>query len=178
METVMRDTDQKGRRLHLETVRGSLVGVLYTAPNMRTLDDLNIQSPFLSLHPEQDSGGRTIIVNKSSIVLVQELTEPPVIPHAMVGRFLRCPVHFVAGEFDVMGFVHIPPGGNVIKRLSQGAHRFIGLTAVSVTGPTEPFGAPFLALNTEHILTAEVLDTGTTDEEADLPEAPTSATGS
>jgi len=166
-------TAKQERRVRIETLNGSVEGTFRISAMLRTLDDLNVVSKgFVTVfEPKVVSSvwsfaGEQMGVNKSSILFVQELSDPPKVSNKpFAGGFTRAAIRLRAGVFDVEGFVHVPPGGSAMRRLDQSNHPFISLTWAAVKGPDTKLTAPFLAVNRAHILAAqEIVQQDTADE--------------
>jgi hypothetical protein len=163
---------QHRRSVRVQTLSGAVDGDLQIGERLRTLDDLNLVAKTLvTLHSSRLSNTTwpfsegTLSVNKASILFVIELKQPPIQTGASFGRFTRSSVSLRVGEYDIRGFVHVPPGGVVIKRLDQSNHPFLSLTSALVTGPTGEFTTPFIAVNRHHIIAAqEQLQVETSDQ--------------
>lgn len=161
------------RRIRVQTANATVEGTLRVATILRTLDDLNLDGKkFVSLF-EPEAVGTTwnfdpgeLAINRTSILFVQELSNPPRHKKQFAGVYSRTSIKLRVGEHHIEGFLHVPPGGDCLKRLSQNNHPFVSLTSVSVVGPDTQFATPFLAVNREHILMAQEIfhDDGTTDE--------------
>ena len=52
-------------------------------------------------------------------------------PHA-AARFKRARIRLRLDEYDIDGYVHVPPGGDPVARLNQDRHTFIALTSDDV----------------------------------------------
>jgi hypothetical protein len=142
-------------------------GLLNISLGARTLDELNLSSrSFLTLSTPRLIGGSLelidgpIALNKASILFVLEIPDLG----ASLGRtdddpelhrFGRAAIRLRVNEYVVEGYVHTGPGGSPLMRLHQSAHPFIALQSAVVTGPGNDFGAPFLAINRAHILSAQ-----------------------
>jgi len=157
--------ERNERGVRIQTTAGRIEGNLRIATRLRTLDDLNLVSKRLvtmhSAHAEEanwpfDPG--KVSINKASVLFVQELGTPTVQTGVSFGRFTRSAVRLRVGEFDIQGFVHVPPGGMAMKRLDQDNHPFVSLTSVLVSGPDGEFTAPFLAVNRSHIIAAQEVE--------------------
>ena len=150
------------RRIRIETERGTIDGVLAVASILRTLDDLNLTGKdFITLDEPVTSGpgwnfdSDILALNKRSILFVQELSNPPRRNSNLAGTYSRASVRLRVGAYEIEGFLHVPPGGDCLKRLNQNSHAFVSLTSVSVIGPDAQFATPFLAVNRRHILAAQ-----------------------
>jgi hypothetical protein len=153
------------RRVRIDTVDGAVEGSLRISPGLRTLDDLNlvakrfvtIYSP-KSLNENWQTGQGSLSVNKDSILFVRELSSPPPRAGGNFGSFTRAPIRLHVKQFEVEGFVHVPPGGSPMKRLDQSSHPFVSLTSVLVTSTDSESTAPFLAVNRNRVTAAQVVD--------------------
>ncbi len=147
------------RTVRIETLHGSLEGLLLISELLRTLDELNMApKAFLTVHsPVLDGTGWSfpdgpLSVNKSNILFLAELSSPDGGKTAKFVDFTRAAVRLRIGVFDVEGFVHVPPHGDPLLRFNQDTHPFIALTSVSVIGPDTRFASPFLAVRRSHVL--------------------------
>jgi hypothetical protein len=150
-------------------VTGSLTldGLLNISLGGRTLDELNLTSRrFLTLSTPRlisgawDLGEGSVAVQKSAILFVLEI--PDLGASLEKGdqdldlrRFGRAAMRLRIGEHAVEGYVSTGPGGSPLIRLNQSAHPFIALQSAVVTGRGIEFSTPFLALNRDHILSAQ-----------------------
>ncbi len=96
-------------------------------------------------------GPESLSISKSSVLFVRELRIPQKGSSNRFGNFSRAAVKLRVKEFDIEGFVHVPPGGAAMKRLDHSDHPFVSLTTVLLTGPEGETMVPFLAVNLEHI---------------------------
>jgi len=168
--------NERGVRIH--TTAGRIEGNLKMAASVRTLDDLNLVARRLvtvhSAHAEEsnwpfDSG--KLSINKASILFVQELGTPAVQTGVSFGRFTRSAIRLRVGNYDLQGFVHVPPGGMAMKRLDQDNHPFVSLTSVLVSGPDGEFTTAFLAVNRSHIIAAQEVEHPVEEEFEELAAA-------
>jgi hypothetical protein len=150
------------RKVRVQTLSGPIEGSLLINARLRTLDDLNVVSKrFVTLHSVGSASHdwsfdeATLAVNKSSILFLQELSAQSVQPGSQFDRFTRASIRVRVGDFDIQGFVHVPPGGAAMKRLDQNNHAFVSLTSALITGPDTQSTAPFLAVNRNHIIAAQ-----------------------
>ncbi len=167
------------RPVRLQGEAGVLEGSLLISPRQRTLDQLNLsERSFVTLHHvrvvrgDWTLGGGPLTFNKAMILFLQETNPPPPQRDRSFGQFTQAPVCFRIAEFEVRGFVHVPPGGEPMKRLEQNKHPFISLTSVLVTGPGTDFSVPFLAVNRERVVAAQQLvlpASATVDAAASIP---------
>ena len=153
------------RTVRIETVQGSIEGLLLISDLQRTLDDLNMVSKaFLVVHsPVLDGTGwlfrdDPLSVNKSNILFLAELSPPAGGKTETFVDFTRAPVRLRVGAFDIEGTVHVPPHGDPLLRFNQDTHPFIALTAGSVVGPDTQFEAPFLAVRRSHVLAVQPME--------------------
>ena len=155
---------REDRAVRIDTVDGAIEGWLRVGARLRTLDDLNmvarrfvtVYSP-KSLSSAWQPDGTPLAINKDSILFVRELSPPPPRSGSRLGDFTRAPVHLRVKHFEIEGLVDVPPGGAAIKRLDQDSHPFVSLTSVLVSGPDERVTTPFLAVNRNHITSAQVI---------------------
>ena len=160
------------RTVRIETLDGSIEGMLLASALHRTLDHLNrITKAFLTVHSSVLDGTSwsfpdgPLFVNKGNILFLAELSEPDGgQAEKVVDNLTRAPVRLRVGAFDIEGFVHVPPRGDPLLRFNQGTHPFIALTSASVVGPDTEFAWPFLAVKTSQVLAAQPLE----HEAADL----------
>ena len=164
---------QNERRIRVVTQYGTIEGVIRVPPLLRTLDELNMQARLFTVIKDPSTGNidwgfglGDLAVNKRSIQFVHELSNPPQSDRKFGGQYSRGTMRLRVGSFVIEGFLHVPPGGECLKRLNQGQHDFVALTSVSVTGPDSQFATPFLAVNRLHVLAAQALshDVDTEDE--------------
>ena len=157
----------QSRRVRVYTTRGVIDGSLRISPMLRSLDELNVVSRhFVTLHepdtsgvPWTFSGKNEIAVNRSSILFLYELSNPPRTSGRNVGgTFTRAAVRLAVEDYRIEGFLHVPPGGAAMKRLNQSNHPFLSLTSVSAVGPDTQFAAAFLAVNQRHILAGQEIE--------------------
>jgi len=155
--------DERHLRVHLQ--QGVVEGVLRTSPSLRTLDDLNLVARnFVTLHGARVDGASwepetRVALSKSSILFVVEDGEtagPRVIAPE---SYNRSPLRLSIAEFVIQGFLHVPRGGDALKRLNQERHPFVALTSASVVGPEVEIAVPFLAVNQRHVAWAVELPT-------------------
>ena len=153
------------RAVRITTTDGAVDGCLHISARLRTLDDLNMVSKrFVMLYSPTSRttswqiGNGPLAVNKNAILFVQELSAPPPKAGGRFGNFARAAVRLNLKNYEVEGFVHVPPGGAPMKRLDQDNHAFVSLTTVLITGTDEHQTAPFLALNRNFITAAQVCE--------------------
>lgn len=134
-----------------------------TTPSRRTLDELNLASrSFLSLCQPEWAGApwfrndEILAVNRSSVLLVREVSAPPVQAATHFPRFTRAALLLRVGDCTVHGFIHVPPGGHAMKRLDQDPHLFFALTGALVTGPAIELVSPFVAVNRSLVWAAQL----------------------
>ena len=153
------------RRVRVFSLDGVVDGCLLISAGLRTLDDLNVVSKrFVVLRSPSSPtdawslGRGPLAVNKKAILFVQELTSPPSQSGRRFGGFTRASVLLKIKTYEIEGFVHVPPGGEPMKRLDQDNHIFLSLTTVLLTGPDGHEALPFLAVNRDFITTAQVVE--------------------
>ena len=153
------------RTVRIETLQGSIEGLLLISQLQRTLDDLNmVAKAFLAVHsPVLDGTGWSfrdapLSVNKSNILFLAEFSSPAGGQTEQFVDFTRAPVRLRVGAFDVEGTVHVPPHGDPLLRFNQDTHPFIALTEGSVVGPDTQFEAPFLAVKRSHVLAVQPIE--------------------
>lgn len=158
---------REDRAVRVDTVDGAVEGWLRVGAKLRTLDDLNmVAKRFVTIHSPRsltDSlsvGSGPLSINKDAILFVRELSPPPPKSASRLGDFTRAPVQLRVGSFEIQGLVDVPPGAAPIKRLDQDTHLFVSLTSVLVTGPDETVTTPFVAVNRNHVTTAQVTEPG------------------
>jgi len=157
------------RRIRIQTHHGSIEGALTTSSGTSTMHYLNVISAsqnFLQIKPPVTCAGNwrfedaPLAVAADSILFVTEVAEcvpTPGDPHA-AARFKRARIRLRLDEYDIDGYVHVPPGGDPVARLNQDRHTFIALTSVTVVGPGIELTAPFLAVRRTEILAMQVLE--------------------
>ena len=166
------------RVLHIQSLQGTVEGILKTSPSLRTLDDLNLVARnFVTLHDprvdgEQWGDARTrMALSKASILFVVEdnatLSPRSIAPET----YRRAPLRLRIADFDVQGFLHVPHGGDPMQRLNQDGHPFVALTSASVIGPGVELAVPFLAVNRQRIALAVELPTREGEVEAQVETA-------
>ena len=155
--------------MRIETIEGALEGCLHIGPQMRTLDELNMGSKrFVTIHyPKSVTGDWNLgfgplAVEKESILFVRELCAPPPGPASSAFNFTRAAVRLRVNRYEIEGFLHVPPGGKVMKRLEQDNHRFLSMTSVLLTGPHDPATMSFLAVNRSFITAAQMAEPNAT----------------
>jgi hypothetical protein len=156
---------REARRVRLYSLHGLVEGNLHVGARLRTLDDLNVVAKrFVQLHPPTHAtnaawslDGGPVAVNKKAILFAQELASPPQRSGMPFGGFTRSAVRLRIGDYEVEGFVHVPPGGEPMRRFDQDNHAFISLTTVLVVGPEGDRATPFLAVNRDFITAAQVV---------------------
>jgi len=156
------------RPVKIQAIRCGIEGCLRVSPGLRTLDDLNVVARnFLTVHePQLDSpdwpvADGPLSINKETILFLWERDgidktwgrriEP--------GRFTRSAIRLWVGSFVIQGFLHVPRGGDPMRRLNQDSHPFIALTSASVVGPHSDYVFSFLAVNRMHISAAQPMST-------------------
>jgi hypothetical protein len=175
------------RLIRLGTVHGEVRGYIRVHPEVRTLDDLNLSSvQFLHVEealedgPEDGSGDDVVAINGAATLWVVEVTPfRRAESRIEAKRFGRTAVRLAVGEFDIQGFLHVAESVDALERLNRDKNRFIALTSASVSGPDCVFGAPFLMVNREQIVSARVRRTNALELEADaaVPAGPTALGG-
>ena len=150
------------RTVRIETLDGSIEGMLLASALHRTLDHLNrITKAFLTVHSSVLDGTSwsfpdgPLSVNKGNILFLVELSEPDGGEAHKLVDLARAPVRFRVGAFDIEGFIHVPPTGDPLLRMNQHIHPFVALTSASVVGPDAEFECPFLAVKTSQVLAAQ-----------------------
>ncbi len=156
------------RTVRIETLDGSVEGLLQVSVLFRTLDQLNKgTNAFLTVHsPVLDGTGwgafpdGPVSVNKANILFLSELSEPT---GGQPEKFVDCTraaVRLRVGAFDIEGFVYVSPrgDGDPLLRFNQDAFSFIALTSASVVGPDKQFEASFLAVRRSHILAVQPIE--------------------
>jgi hypothetical protein len=151
------------RFVRVATLHGTFQGTMHLGPIQRVVDDLNVaEKSFLVLDEvdldatEWNFDDGPVAINKSCVLYVQELGDNARSQdRRFAGHFTRAPVRLRVGPYEVEGFVHVPPGGEAMKRLNQGGHPFLPLTSVTVIGTDTQFESPFLAVNRQHIVAAQ-----------------------
>ena len=155
------------RTVRIETLDGSVEGLLRVSVLLRTHDQLNkVADAFLTVHSPVLDGTRWSIadgplsVNKANILFLAELSDPS---GGQPEKFVNCTraaVRLRVGAFDIEGFVHVSPrgDGDPLLRFNQDIHPFIALTSVSVVGADKQFASSFLAVKRSHILAVQPRD--------------------
>ena len=101
-----------------------------------------------------DSQG-PLVVNKSAIFFVTELSNPPKRAGRDFGQFARAAMRLRVTDYEVSGFFYTPPGGDPMSRLDLGKHPFVSMTAALVVGSGNEFTTPFVAVNRGHVVAAQ-----------------------
>lgn len=166
------------RVLRIQSLQGTVEGILRTSPSLRTLDDLNLVARnFVTLHdpsvdgePWGDAATR-MALSKASILFVIEDAETMGPRSIDPETYRRAPLRLRIAEFDVQGFLHVPHGGDPMQRLNQDGHPFVALTSASVVGPNIELAVPFLAVNRQRIALAVELPTREPEVEAEIEAA-------
>jgi hypothetical protein len=160
-------TALEDRAVRIDTVDGPIEGWLRVSAKLRTLDELNmVAKRFVTIHSPKtltgswQGGSGPLAINKGSVLFVRELSPPPPRSGSRLGDFTRAPVQLRVKNFEIQGLVDVPPGAGPIKRLDQDTHLFISLTSVLVTGPDGQATTPFVAVNRNHVMTAQVIEPG------------------
>lgn len=150
------------RPVRLYTDRGIVQGTLRISGMLRTLDDLNLASrAFVALQQADatatgwgfDPG--PLAVQRQAVLFVVEDEDCPRGPSRGGAGFSRAPVRLRVGEFDIDGFVHVPPGGAPLARIQQGGSPFLAVTSASIAGPDTQLAAGFVAVNRHRIVAAQ-----------------------
>jgi len=166
------------RVLHIQSLQGTVEGILKTSPSLRTLDDLNLVARnFVTVHgpsvdgePWGDAQSR-MVLSKASILFVIE-DAATISPRSIAPEtYRRAPLRLRVADFDVQGFLHVPHGGDPMQRLNQDSHPFVALTSASVIGPGVELAVPFLAVNRQRIALAVELPTRLPEVEAQIETA-------
>ena len=154
--------EQVERAVEIHTTHGVIEGQLHVAPCLRTLDDLNLVAKnFVTVHAPKTRSGSILnndgplAINKHGILFVRELKQMAPRAGGSFGRFTKAALLLQVGGFDIHGFVHVPPGGQPLKRFDHDGHPFVSLTSVLVSGPDGELTTEFLAVNRAHVLTAQ-----------------------
>ena len=154
---------KEARPIRVVTVDDVLEGELQVGSGLRTLDDLNLVTQrFIMLHSpksirkcrEFESG--PVAINKNSILFVCELDEPAPLVDG-IDRFTCATVRLQLLQYEIEGFVHVPPGGAPLKRFDQERHPFVSLTSALVTEGDEGETAAFVAVNCIYVSTAQAI---------------------
>jgi hypothetical protein len=159
-----RRNKKEARPIRVVTVDDVLEGELQVGAGLRTLDDLNLVTQrFVMLHSpksirkcrEFESG--PVAINKNSILFVCELDEPAPLVDGPIERFTCATVRLQLLQWEIEGFVHVPPGGAPLKRFDQERHPFVSLTSALVTEGDEGETAAFVAVNCIYVSTAQAI---------------------
>lgn len=152
------------RPIRLFTASGLVQGTLRISGMLRTLDDLNIASrSFIQVHdvdrtPEDwkiRSG--SIAVRRSEVLFAVENGDSTRKSGRAGAGFSRAPMRILVGDYDIEGFVHVPPGGEPMTRILQHAPAFLALTSASVSHADRQFAVDFIAVNRGAIRVAQTL---------------------
>jgi hypothetical protein len=164
----MNDRSEACRRgVRIQTLMGEIQGWLPANPITRTLDDLNLASRAFAVVHDPTGNYETgslrsgpLAINKASILFLTESYSPPeqTAHRRGPGPYARAGVRLRIADFDIVGYVHVPPGGDPMMRLNQSGQPFLALTAASINGPDGDFVTPFLAINRMHILAAQEVE--------------------
>jgi len=134
------------RRIRIQTHHGSIEGALTTSSGTSTMHYLNVISSsqnFLQIKPPVTCTGNwrfedaPLAVATDSILFVTELAEcvpTPGDPHA-AARFKRARIRLRLDEYDIDGYVHVPPGGDPICDESNATFEIQMQEAIEVTAP-------------------------------------------
>ena len=158
-------SDSEARRLLVGTLHGAVEGNLAVGQLVRTLDYLNRGSMrFMplrvakSISPFPPLQGDAVSVNMATILWVAELTAMrPGGISKVKPQLNRCAVRFCLPECEAVGFLHTPPQGDPFARLNQDRGAFLALTSVSLIGTNTEMTVEFLAVNSHHVLSAELI---------------------
>jgi len=171
------------RSVRLYTPWALIEGALACPARMRTLDELNVTTEFLSvrrpvtLRRSWEVAEENLAIHKSSILFVHECGPSPPLDGGDFGRFARASVRLKIDDFTVHGFVHVPPGGSPLKRFENQRHPFVALTSALIAGDQIEVVVPFLAVNRLRVAAIQELRASTraadsedaTDPAADAP---------
>jgi hypothetical protein len=155
----------EARRLLIGTLHGSVEGNLAVDQQVRTLDYLNRGAMrFMplrgakSINPFPPLQGDAVRLNMSTILWVTELqaTRPSGSSKAKP-QLNRCAVRFCLPECEALGFLHTPPQGDPFARLNQDRGAFLALTSVSLISADTEITVEFLAINSHHVISAELI---------------------
>jgi hypothetical protein len=140
-------------------------GSLAVGHQVRTLDYLNRGTTrFMPLHdaksthPFPQLQGSDVSLNLATIVWATEVQ--PMRPSGLAKgkpQLNRCAVRFCFPGCEASGFLHTPAQGDPLARLNQDRGVFIALTSVSVIGVDAEMTFEFLAVNSHHVISAEVI---------------------
>ena len=157
--------EKESRPVRVVTVDDMLEGELKVGHGLRTLDDLNLVSRrFIMLHSPKSVGKRrkfepgAVAINKNSILFVCELAAPEPKSADKIERFTCASVRLQMLQYEIEGFVHVPPGGAPLRRFDQERHPFVSLTSALVTEGLEADTAEFVAVNCIYVSTAQALE--------------------
>ena len=166
------------RVLQIQSLQGTVEGILRTSPSLRTLDDLNLVARnFVTLHDPSVDGERwgdsqtRMALSKASILFVIEDAGTMGPRSIDPETYRRAPLRLRIADFDVQGFLHVPHGGDPMQRLNQDGHPFVALTSASVVGPDVEMAVPFLAVNRQRIALAVELPTRDPETEIEVETA-------
>jgi hypothetical protein len=155
------------RPVRIVTDNLTVDGLLNISLGARTLDELNLTSrPFLVLSdPILQSGAwdmdeGPVVINKSFIVFVLEIPDlgaklSAVAEEPEMRQFARAALRLRTRDHSIEGYIHSGAGSSSLVRLNQATHPFMAIQSVTVKGPGGDFGAPFLAVNRGHIVSAQ-----------------------
>jgi hypothetical protein len=156
------------RPIKIQAFRCGIEGSLRVSPGLRTLDDLNVVARnFLTVYepqlesPDWPVADGPLSINKETILFLTEQDGTDKIWGRRIepGRFTRSAIRLWVGNFVIQGFLHVPRGGDPMRRLNQDSHPFIALTSTSVVGPNSDSVSSFLAVNRMHISAAQPMST-------------------
>jgi hypothetical protein len=158
-------SESETRRLLLGTAHGTIEGAIAVGQQVRTLDYLNRGSlKFVPLRaakatpPFPALQGGAVSVNIATILWVTEVQAMrPGGLSKVKPQLNRCAVRFCFPDCEALGFLHTPPQGDPFARLNQDRGAFLALTSVSLVGAEAEMTVEFLAVNSLHVLTAEII---------------------
>jgi hypothetical protein len=140
-------------------------GNLAIGQQVRTLDYLNRGSlRFMplraakSISPFPALQGDAVSLNMAPILWVTEMQamRPGGLSKAKP-HLNRCAVRFCLPGCEALGFLHTPAQGDPFARLNQDRGAFLALTSVSLIGADTEMTVEFLAVNSLHVLAAEII---------------------
>jgi hypothetical protein len=157
--------DPETRRILIGTLQGTVEGTIGVGQQVRTLDYLNRSSMrFLPLRAARSAPpfpalqGDAVSVNVATILWVTEIQamRPGGLAKAKP-HLNRCAVRLCLPSCEALGFMHTPAQGDPFARLNQDRGAFLALTSVSLVGAEDEMTVEFLAVNSQHVLTAEII---------------------
>lgn len=155
----------EARRLLIGTLHGAVEGILSVGQQVRTLDYLNRGTTrFIPLHgaksirPFLTLQGNAVSVNIAMVLWVTELkvTRPGGLSKVKP-QLNRCAVRFCLPTCEASGFLHTPLQGDPFARLNQDRGAFLALTSASLIGADTEMTFEFLAVNSQHVVSAEII---------------------